>query len=119
MDNKTAKEHLDTVIRKARVHFYKPIQIAEILHRDRIEKDIDLGNLETYRTPSRKWRNVISLRFIGRISKSSARYQDDLFNPNATPPAVLVQLGKINRENNGAVETYIYNALEDRLSQMS
>ena len=119
MDNKTAKDHLDTVIRKARVHFYKPIQIAEILHRDRIEKDIDLGNLETYRTPSRKWRNVISLRFIGRISKSSARYQDDLFNPNATPPVVLVQLGKINRENNGAVETYIYTALEDRLSQMS
>ena len=71
MDNKTAKDHLDTVIRKARVHFYKPIQIAEILHRDRIEKDIDLENLETYRTPSRKWRDEISLRFIGRISTSS------------------------------------------------
>ena len=42
MDNKTAKDHLDTVIRKARVHFYKPIQIAEILHRDRVEKDINL-----------------------------------------------------------------------------
>ena len=54
MDNKTAKDHLDTVIRKARVHFYKPIQIAEILHRDRIEGNIDLGDLETYRTPSRK-----------------------------------------------------------------
>ena len=119
MDNKTAKDHLDTVIRKARVHFYKPIQIAEILHRDRIEKDIDLGDLETYRTPSRKWRDIISLRFIGRISTSSARYQDDLFNPNATPPAVLVHLGKINRNSNGAVETYIYTALRDRLSQMS
>ena len=119
MNNKTAKDHLDTVIRKARVHFYKPIQIAEILHRDRIEKDIDLGDLETYRTPSRKWRDAISLRFIGRISTSSARYQDDLFNPNATPPAVLVQLGKINRDNNGAVEAYIYTALRDRLSQMS
>ena len=54
MDNQIAKDQLDTVIRKARVHFYKPIQIAEILHRDRIEKDIDLENLETYRTPSRK-----------------------------------------------------------------
>lgn len=120
MDNKTAKDHLDTVIRKARVHFYKPIQIAEILHRDRIEKDIELGDLETYRTLSRKWRDAISLRFIGRISTSSARYQDDLFiNSNAIPPTVLVELGKINRNNNGAVEAYIYTALEDRLSQMS
>ena len=119
MDNKTAKDHLDTVIRKARVHFYKPIQIAEILHRDRTEKDIDLGDLETYRTPSRKWRDAISLTFIGRISTSSARYQDDLFNSNAIPAAVLVQLGKINRSSNGAVEAYIYTALRDRLSQMS
>ena len=119
MNNRTAKDHLDTVIRKARVHFYKPIQIAEILHRDRTEKDIDLGDLETYRTPSRKWRNEISLRFIGRISTSSARYQDDLFNPNATPPTVLSQLGKINRDSNGAVEAYVYNALRNRLSQMS
>ena len=119
MNNRTAKDHLDTVIRKARVHFYKPIQIAEILHRDRTEKDIDLGDLETYRTPSRKWRNEISLRFIGRISTSSARYQDDLFNPNATPPTVLSQLGKINRDSNGTVEAYIYNALRNRLFQMS
>ena len=119
MDNQIAKDQLDTVIRKARVHFYKPIQIAEILHRDRIEKDIDLENLETYRTPSRKWRDEISLRFIGRISTSSARHQDDLFNPNATPPTVLSQLGKINRDSNGAVEAYVYNALRNRLSQMS
>ena len=119
MDNKTVKDHLDTVIGKARVHFYKPIQIAEILHRDRIEKDIDLADLETYRTPSRKWRDAISLRFIGRISTSSARYQDDLFNSNAIPPTVLVELGKINRNNNGVVEAYIYTALENRLSQMS
>ena len=118
MDNRTAKAHLDTVIRKARVHFYKPIQIAEILRRDRIEKDIDLKNLETYRTPSRKWRDTISLRFIGRVSTSSARYQDDLFNANATPPIVLSQLGQMNRDSNGAIEAYIYNALRNRLSQM-
>ena len=119
MDNRTAKDQLDTVIRKARVHFYKPIQIAEILYKDRIERNIDLGDLETYRTPSRKWRDAISLRFIGRVSTSSARYQDDLFNANATPPTVLSQLGKINQDSNGAVEAYIYTALKDRLSQMS
>ena len=119
MDNKTAKDHLDTVIKKARVHFYKPIQIAEILYKDRTEEGIDLGDLETYRTPSRKWRDEISLRLIGRVSTSSARYQDDLFNANAIPPAVLVQLGKINRSSKGKVEAYIYGALRDRLSQMS
>ncbi len=119
MDNKTAKDQLDIVIRKARVHFYKPIQIAEILYRDRIERDIDLEDLETYRTPSRKWRDAISLRFIGRISTSSARYQGDLFNANATSPTVLSQLGKINRDSNGVVEVYIYTALRNRLSQMS
>ena len=118
MDNQTAKDQLDTVIRKARVHFYKPIQIAEILHRDRTEKDIDLSDLETYRTPSRKWRDEISLRFIGQVCKSSAGYQDDLFN-RAILPTVLSQLGQINRDSNGAVEAYIYTALRDRLSQMS
>ena len=119
MDNKTAKKHLDTVINRARVHFYKPIQIAEILQRDRIEGDIDLNDLETYRTPSRKWRDEISLKFVGNISTSSSRFQDNLFEPNATPPAVLVQLGIINRNSNGAVEAYIYDALKNRLSQMS
>ena len=35
-----AKEALDAVIRKSRVHLYKPIQIAEILYRDRTRQDI-------------------------------------------------------------------------------
>lgn len=119
MDNKTAKRHLDTVINRARVHFYKPIQIAEILHRERTDGDIDLHDLETYRTPSRKWRDEISLQFVGNISTSSSRFQDNLFEANAIPPTVLVQLGIINRNSNGAVEAYIYDSLKDRLSQMS
>ncbi len=118
MNNKTAKKQLDTIINRARVHFYKPIQIAEILQRDRTEGDIDLHNLDTYRTPSKKWRDEISLRFVGNISTSSSRFQDNLFESNATPPEVLVQLGKLNRDSNGAVEAYIYNALKNRLSQM-
>ncbi len=121
MDNATAKKQLDTVINKARVHFYKPIQIAEILHRDRIHSDINLEDLETYRTSSRKWRDEISQRFVGNISTSSSRFQDNLFESNATPPTVLVQLGRINRSSNGAVEAYIYDAFKNknRLSQMS
>lgn len=36
------KNALDRVIQKSRVHLYKPIQIAEILYRDRTVGDIDL-----------------------------------------------------------------------------
>jgi hypothetical protein len=77
-----AKQAIDKVIAKARVHLYKPIQIAEILHRDRTQTDIvlELDNLETYRNVSKKWRDTICNQFLGRSSTSSARYQDDIFN---------------------------------------
>jgi hypothetical protein len=114
-----AKEALDKVINKSRVHLYKPLQVAEILYRDRVEKDIDLANLETYRNPSKKWRDVICLQFLGRTSTSSARYQDDIFNENAIPPNVLQVLGKENRIKNGNVEAYIYQRFAERFSQMS
>ena len=114
-----AKNQLDTVIDKARVHFYKPVQIAEILYRDRIVEDIDLNELETYRTISRGWRDTVTLKFSGAKSTSSARYQDDLFNSNATPPDVIVKLGEVNKIHNGAVEAYIYAQFKERHSQMS
>ena len=114
-----AKRSLDTVIDKGRAHLYKPIQIAEILHRDRTIGDIDLEDLETYRTASRKWRNSVSLELVGRISTSSARYQDDLFNDNATPPPVLAILGEANRGHDGAIEAYIYDAIGRVHAQMA
>ena len=119
MDNLYAKQCLDKVVKKARVHFYKPIQIAEILYRDRVECDIDLGDIETYRTNSRKWRDEVCLELLGRTSTSSARFQDNLFEPNATPPPVLMKLGEINRKYDGAVEVYIYDAFRRRHFQMS
>ncbi|MGY0408589.1 MAG: HaeII family restriction endonuclease, partial [Polaribacter sp.] len=39
MELTEAKASIDNIIKKARVHLYKPIQIAEILHRDRVEQD--------------------------------------------------------------------------------
>lgn len=114
-----AKQSLDKVIDKARVHLYKPIQIAEILYRDRTNKDIDLSDLSTYRTQSRKWRDIVCLDFLGRTSTSSARYQDDVFNDNATPPNVLHLLGVENKRKNGIVEAYIYRKFAQRYSQMS
>ena len=102
-----AKRSLDIVIEKGRVHLYKPIQVAEILYRDRVYKDINLSKLEDYRTQSKKWRDEVTIQLVGRKCTSSARFQDDLFNENATPPSVLVVLGKENRKTNGAVEAYI------------
>ncbi|MFI3297965.1 MAG: HaeII family restriction endonuclease [bacterium] len=56
---------------------------------------------------------------MGRTSTSSARYQDDVFNANAVPPAVLSILGKENRNKNGIVEAYIYRQFNKRFTQMS
>lgn len=116
-----AKQAIDKIIAKARVHLYKPIQIAEILHRDRTQTDIilELDNLETYRNVSKKWRDIVCNQFLGRSSTSSARYQDDIFNENAIPPHVLAILGKENRDKNGIVEAYIYRRFSERFTQMS
>ncbi|MEQ1704589.1 MAG: HaeII family restriction endonuclease [Rickettsiales bacterium] len=114
-----AKAALDSLIKKSRVHLYKPIQIAEILYRDRVVKDIDLVDLTTYRNSSKNWRNLITDKFVGRSSNSSARYQDDVFNETAIPPRLLVFLGEENRLKNGAIEAYIYKCFIARFSQMS
>ncbi|MCL2773362.1 MAG: HaeII family restriction endonuclease [Oscillospiraceae bacterium] len=119
-DREIAKAALDKVILKSRVHFYKPIQIAEILYRHRTSPDtIDLLNLDDYRNQSKKWRNDVSIVLLGRISTSSARYQDDLFNDNAIPPDILNMLGMENFRTNGAVEAYIYSRFTNKRSQLS
>ena len=105
---KEAKAALDLVINKSRVHLYKPIQIAEILYHDRVFHDIDLLNLEDYRTKSKKWRDDICIHLLGRVCTSSAKFQDNLFETNALPPILLNELGKENRRTNGGIEEYIY-----------
>lgn len=99
-----AKQALDTIIKKSRVHLYKPIQIAEILYRHRSEDDWDLEDLESYRNVSKKWRDVVSLRLVGRKSTSSQKYQDNVFETNAMPPKLLSCLGAINKRSEGIVE---------------
>ena len=115
-----AKIALETLIKKSRVHFYKPIQIAEILYHTRMKPNsIDLSNIEDYRVKSKKWRDEISLVLLGRISTSSTRFQDNLFSDNAIPPEILVKLGKENERTGGAVEAYIYGQFTNRYLQMS
>lgn len=102
------------------MHLYKPIQIAEILHHARLNpKSLNLANLEDYRNKSKKWRDEVCRVLLGRTSSSSARYQDDLFNDNAIPPRILIELGKENVRTNGAVEAYIYSHFTKRYSQLA
>ena len=58
-----ARKSLDAVIRKSRVHLYKPIQIAEILYHDRVYHDVDLNDLETYRNRSKNGGMMSAVRF--------------------------------------------------------
>jgi len=118
--NKTtsSKQALDAVIRKSRVHLYKPIQIAEILYHHRTEKSWDLGDTESYRNISKKWRDEVSSLLVGRRSTSSQKFQDNIFEANAMPPALMVELGKTNTRGKGLVEAYIYKALEVRLTSV-
>lgn len=113
-----AKSALDSLIKKSRVHLYKPIQIAEILFHHRLNKNFDLNDLESYRNISKKWRDEVSTLLVGRRSTSSQKFQDNLFESNAMPPTLLAELGIINEINNGMVEAYIYRALEERLKSV-
>ena len=117
-DRKEAKQALDKVIQKSRVHLYKPIQVAEILYRDRKYGDIDLARLETYRTKSKKWRDDICIDLLGRVCTSSAKFQDNLFEDNAVPPIILEVLGEENRRTSGAVEAYIYRLFSNKHNQL-
>lgn len=103
-----AKRAIDNVIEIGRAHLYKPTQVAEILHRSRTMGDVDASSVEDYRVRSRRWRDEVSMRLVGRASGSSARYQDDLFNEHAVPPHLLEILDAVNKVENGIVENYIY-----------
>jgi type II restriction enzyme len=110
-----SKRALDSVIKKSRVHFYKPIQIAEILFHNR-PSALKLSDLEAYRNSSKRWRDQVTQRLIGRISTSSQKFQDNLFEANAMPPHLLSELEEFNRAHNGLVEAYIYRSLQNKLN---
>lgn len=115
-----AKEALDTLIMKSRVHLYKPIQVGEILYHSRIYNDVvDLDDLESYRKTSKHWRDKVTTVLLGRVCNSSARFQDDLFNENAVPPRIIKVLAEENERTNGAVEAYIYSRFTNKHSQLA
>lgn len=115
-----AKNALDSIITKSRVHLYKPIQIAEILFNNRKSPKlkINLNDLNTYRAQSKKWRDKICVQFLGRVSTSSSKFQDNLFEDNAMPTHLLSLLGKENVKHKGIVEAYIYKKFEEKHLQL-
>lgn len=115
----SAKKALDTIIKKSRVHLYKPIQIGEILYHSRVFNDVDLDDLESYRNASKHWRDDVTEVLLGRICSSSARFQDDLFNENAVPPSAIKVLAEENKRTGGAVEAYIYSRFTNKHSQLA
>ncbi|KWW27470.1 MAG: Type II restriction enzyme HaeII [bacterium P201] len=114
-----AKQALDSIIKKSRVHLYKPIQIGEILYHYRVKHDVDLDDLESYRTKSKKWRDEVTTVLVGRTSTSSAKYQDNLFDENAMPPRLIKILALENVRTRGAVEAYIYSKFTNKHSQLA
>lgn len=119
VDLTEAKSALDALIKKSRVHLYKPIQIGEILYHHRVYNDIDIDDLESYRNKSKRWRDDVSTQLVGRRCTSSARFQDDLFNENAIPPRLLKVLALENIKTKGAVEAYIYGRFINKHSQLA
>lgn len=109
---------MDKIIRKSRVHLYKPIQIAEILYQYRTKRNFDITDLESFRNPSKKWRDDITKKLIGRVSTSSQKFQDNIFEANAMPPSLLKELAEFNNKNNGVVENYVYQQLHMRLNMV-
>lgn len=114
-----AKERLDLIIQKSRVDMYKPIQVAEALRHSRLSNKIVFSDIDSYKNPSLRWRNIVSIRLLGKKSTSSAQFQHNIWNENAFPPEVMSSLDEENRKYGGVVENYIYNRISDRLATVS
>jgi len=110
-----SKERLDKLIQKSRAFLYKPIAIAEILHKHRLYGDIDLMNKEDYRRHSYNWMKVVVKELHNKTPNLNSRYWDQLFDKEILPPEHLAVLGHINKEQNGIVEEYIYGNVQQKV----
>ena len=109
---------LKNIIDISRIHFYKPIQIAEILYMYRSGKLSSLADREKIRKESKKWRDKITIGFINSKCSSSAKFQDDLFSNTAIPYDVLDVLAEFNNQHNGILEAYVYDRFIKKHDQL-
>jgi HaeII restriction endonuclease len=119
MNLKDARERLDSLIRKSRAHFYKPIHVAEVLHQCRVGGVKNVGNLEDYRARSKHWRDEVCQLVLGRKCTSSAQYQDAVFGDRGCPPKALRALADFNNSLKGGVEAYIYGRFRSTADQVA
>jgi type II restriction enzyme len=96
---------------------YKPIQIAELLREFKRNPSLDPMNLESYRNLSKELRNRVTIQLFGKVSTSSMRFQDDLWNESAVPPSALASLSQANL-NGSIVEQYIYQHVYSKNAQL-
>jgi type II restriction enzyme len=114
-----AKTRLDSIIAKARTDLYKPIQIAEVLRKSRLEKNIKILDLKTYQNQSIRWRDEVTIRLLNKVSTSSARYQHDVWSTTAMSPELLEILDRENKRTRGGVERYVYLKFSERQATIS
>ena len=112
------KARLDSIIAKARTDMYKPIQIAEVLYQSRTQ-GLDISDTENFRNPSKQWRDIVTKRLLGKVSTSSSKYQDDIWNKNAMPLEFLEVLDSENKRTSGGVERYIYLRFRERQEKVA
>ena len=74
-----AIDRLDKLIGKARADLYKPIAVAEILFRNRVEGGLNLLNKEDYRRHSYKWMLSIISILHNKTTQLNSRYWDQTF----------------------------------------
>lgn len=113
-----AKAALDSIVKKGRIHLYRPIQVAEVLYYYRTTDEVNLDDAESYRKKSKHWRDAVTIELLGRKCSSSAKYQDDVFNADAVPPKYIKVLAEENKRLGGAIESYIYNRFLKKQTQL-
>ncbi|MDR2762488.1 MAG: HaeII family restriction endonuclease [Planctomycetaceae bacterium] len=108
-----SKQRLDKLIKKSRADLYKPIAIAEILYRYRVEK-LDIYNKESYRRNSYEWMRDVIWELHRKTTQLNSRYWDQLFDEDVLPPHLICELAEFNVKNNGLVEVYIYAQIQEK-----
>jgi type II restriction enzyme len=110
-----AKQRLDKLIKKSRADLYKPIAVAEILFRHRLER-LNIENLDSYRRRSYEWMQDIIWKLHRKTTQLNSRYWDQLFDEAVLPPNQIQELARFNTEHNGLVEVYIYAHVQSKYS---
>ncbi|MDR0391626.1 MAG: HaeII family restriction endonuclease [Planctomycetaceae bacterium] len=108
-----SKKRLDKLIKKSRADLYKPIAIAEILYRHRVN-GLNIDNVDSYRRQSYGWMQDIIWQLHHKTTQLNSRYWDQLFDATILPPTQIQELAEFNNEHKGLIEIYIYAHVQSK-----